>query len=247
MLLLPVWEWLEGEVFSLPGIPAGLKPCFNPYRDVDPIVDRPNADRIRQENLRWYLESFTHWPETLVIGEAPGWRGCRFSGVPFTSEAQLNGALPFCGAPSSRGNRPHAEAAATIFWQVMKGYHPRFLAWNCLPLHPHLFGQPLSNRTPAADEIRGSAETLANLIALLEPRRVIAVGRSAQTALQHLGQEGAAVRHPGHGGAKAFRAGMRAVFSPKGHPAGLQAQAGNTIDYNSGTFLAPTKDQNLPL
>lgn len=246
MLLLPVWEWLDEEVFSLPGVPAGPKPCFNPYQGVDPMVDRPNADRIRRENLQGYLESFTHWPETLVIGEAPGWRGCRFSGVPFTSEAQLSGALQFCGAPSSRGNRPHAEAAATIFWRVMTGYHPRFLAWNCLPLHPYLPGQPLSNRTPVVDEIRDAAEGLSELVALLRPRWVIAVGRSAQFALEHLGLEGAVVRHPGHGGAKAFAAGMRAIFSPNGYPAGLPTQAGKTIDYNSGTFLAPTQDQIPP-
>lgn len=247
MLLQPIWEWLEREVFSLPGTPAGPKPCFNPYLGVDPTVDRPDADRIRRENLRGYLESFTHWPEYLVIGEAPGWRGCRFSGVPFTSEVQLSGELPFCAAPSCLGDRPHAEAAATIFWQVMKGYHPRFMVWNCLSLHPHRIGQPLSNRTPTADEIRSAAEALSGLIALLQPCRVIAVGKSAQTALKHLGLAGAAVRHPGHGGSKAFAAGMRAVFGPMGDPAGLQTQAGKTIDYNSGTFLAPTKGQNPPL
>lgn len=212
MLLLPVWEWLEGEVFNLPVAIAGPKPCFNPYRGVDPTVDRPGADRVRRENLRRYLESFAAWPEALVIGEAPGWRGCRFSGVPFTSEAQLAGSLPFYGAPSSLGEKPHNEAAATIFWRVMRAYHPRFLAWNSLPLHPHRPGLPLSNRTPVQSEIRQAEEALAKLIALLKPSLVITVGKSAAAMAQHLGLAAIQVRHPGHGGSKAFASGMRQVF-----------------------------------
>lgn len=212
MLLLPVWEWLEGEVFNLPAVAAGPKPCFNPYRGVDPAVDRPGADRIRRENLRRYLESFTIWPETLVIGEAPGWRGCRFSGVPFTSEAQLAGSLPFCGASSSLSDQPHREAAATIFWRVMRAYHPHFLAWNSLPQHPHLLGQPCSNRTPLQSEIRQADGALAKLVALLAPRQVIAVGNSAATTAQRLGLAAIQVRHPGRGGAKAFTTSMRQAF-----------------------------------
>jgi uracil-DNA glycosylase len=212
MLLLPVWEWLEGEIFNLPGTTFGPGPCFNPYLGFDPRVDRPEADRIRRENLRRYLQSFNAWPEALVIGEAPGWRGCRFSGVPFTSEAQLDGRLPFCGERTSLGNQAHSEASATIFWQAMREFHPRFLAWNSLPFHPHRPGQPLSNRPPAPAEIRQAAATLAKLVVLLQPDRVVAVGARAATAAHHLGLAAIPVRHPGHGGAAAFRAGMAQVF-----------------------------------
>lgn len=215
MLLLPVWDWLVGEVFNLPGVTSGPKPCFNPYLGVNPAIDRPGADCLRRENLRRYLESFAAWPETLVIGEAPGWRGCRFSGVPFTSEAQLDGRLPFCGAPSSLAKWPHSEATATIFWQVMREYHPRFLVWNSLPLHPYLPGEPLSNRRPTEDELGAVGTTLMKLIKVLEPRRVIAVGRSAQATLKNLEMAVIAVRHPSYGGAKAFQAGMRSAFSDR--------------------------------
>jgi uracil-DNA glycosylase len=247
MLLQSIWEWLEGNVFDLPAAISGSRPQFNPYRGVDPAVDRPRADGIRRENLQRYLNSFTLWPEVLVIGEAPGWRGCRFSGVPFTSEAQLIGGLPFCGAPSSLGDQPHAEATATVFWQVMREYHPRFMAWNSLALHPHLPGLPLSNRTPTPDEIHAHSEALAKLILLIQPRQVVAVGKSALSALQRLGLATEAIRHPGHGGAKTFSAGMQAIFSEQDCLAGSRTPAGRTIDYNSGTFLAPREDQNLPL
>jgi uracil-DNA glycosylase len=218
MLLLSVWEWLEAQVFSLPEVCAGPRPCFNPYQGFNPAVDRPGADHIRRENLRHYLECLEAWPEVLVIGEAPGWRGCRFSGVPFTSEAQLNGGLPFRGVSSSLAGKPHGEAAATVFWQVMQAYHPRFLVWNSLPLHLYRPGEPLSNRTPSQAEIRQGERLLAELIARLRPRQVIAVGKSAATAAQHLGWTAIQVRHPSYGGVKAFAAGMRLFFEEEGQP-----------------------------
>lgn len=209
MLLLPVWEFIQREVFNLPAVAAGPAPHCNPYRGINPAVDRPGADCIRQENLRRYLESFSAWPEALVIGEAPGWRGCRFSGVPFTSEAQLNGSLPFRGEQSSLGARPHREATATVFWQILHELQPRFLAWNCFPLHPHRPGQPLSNRSPTSAEIRQGEATLAKLVALLQPCQVIVIGKRAAEAACHLGLGAITVRHPSHGGAAAFKAGMQ--------------------------------------
>lgn len=222
MLLWPVWEWLEGEVFNLPAVVAGQRPCFNPYQGIAPGVDRPGADRIRRDNLRRYLESFTTWPEALVLGEAPGWRGCRFSGVPFTSEAQLAGSLPFSGEPSSLAKLPHREAAATIFWRVMLDYHPRFLAWNSLPLHPHQPGQPCTNRTPTQAETCQADAGLAKLVGLLQPPRVIAVGNNARLTAQRLGLEAIQVRHPGRGGAQAFASGMRQIFAAPPAPGSIR-------------------------
>jgi len=246
MLLQTVWDWLEGEVFSLPVETGGSRPLFNPYHGINPAVDQPRADHIRRENLGRYLESFTLWPDWLVIGEAPGWRGCRFSGVPFTSEVQLSGGLPFCGSPSSLGDQPFAETTATVFWQVMRAYHPRFLVWNSLPFHPHHLGQPLTNRTPTLSEIHLGGEVLRRLVVLVQPQQVIAVGRSAQSALQRLGIAAIALRHPGHGGVKTFEAGMQAILSEWFDLKGSPAPAGRTIGYNSGTILAPQEHQILP-
>jgi uracil-DNA glycosylase len=245
MLLQPIWEWLQGDVFSLPLQAGGPRPLFNPYRGIDPALDRPRADQIRRENLRRYFECFNRWPEVLVIGEAPGWRGCRFSGVPFTSEGQLNGKLPFCGSPSSLGDRLHTEATATVFWQVMRNYHPDFLAWNSFPFHPHRPGEPLSNRTPSPAEFRLGEDLLRRLISLLQPRQVIAVGKSAQSVLYRLGISAYPLRHPGHGGAKYFIAGMQAIFGGRACPVGSPAPAQRTIDYNSGTILASREEQIL--
>ena len=120
MWMQPVWDWLEAEVFPLPSS-GGDRPLFNFYLDEHPSLDRPAAARLRRENLRRSLERFSQPPRWLAVGEAPGWRGGRFSGAPFTSEALLlSGRLGYLGTPQPAGlNRPYAEASATIFWQSL--------------------------------------------------------------------------------------------------------------------------------
>jgi hypothetical protein len=60
---------------------------------------------LRRARLAAYLESRAEAP-LLLVGEAPGYRGARVSGIPFTSERQLTGSGP-------------AEATATIVHRVL--------------------------------------------------------------------------------------------------------------------------------
>jgi uracil-DNA glycosylase len=145
----------------------------------------------RCDRLTAYLASRADAP-WLLVGEAPGFRGARVSGIPFTSERQLTGEGP-------------AEATATIVHRVLDelGLADAVLLWNVVPTHP---GTATSNRPPTRAEIaagRVFAEELA------PGRRVICVGRIAHATLG-----GAAVRHPSHGGAEAFAAGLRALMRP---------------------------------
>jgi uracil-DNA glycosylase family 4 len=144
----------------------------------------------RRERLAAYLESRAG-AEWLLVGEAPGYRGARVSGVPFTSERQLSGAGP-------------AEASATIVHRVLDelGISERVLLWNVVPTHP---GTPTSNRAPTADEIR-VGRVFADELA--RGRHVICVGRVAQAALG-----GAYVRHPARGGARLFADMLQAALA----------------------------------
>jgi uracil-DNA glycosylase len=157
---------------------ARIGATFNFYRD-------GHGAGARRERLRAYLESRRDAP-LLLVGEAAGYRGARVSGIPFTSERQLTGAGP-------------AEASATIVHRVLAelGLEESVLLWNVVPTHP---GTASSNRLPTRAEVRAGlpfAEELAR------GRRVLAVGRLAEVAL------GAPyVRHPSHGGAAEFRAGL---------------------------------------
>ena len=154
---------------------------FNFYRDGD------GAFR-RRERLSEYLASRADAP-LLLVGEAAGYRGARVSGIPFTSERQLTGAGP-------------TEPTATIVRRVLADLEleERVLCWNVVPTHPHRPGEPQSNRRPTRAEIAAARPFLE---ALARGRRVVAVGRLAQAVVG-----GPYVRHPSHGGASAFRAGL---------------------------------------
>ena len=147
------------------------------------------ASALRRDRLAVYLAAKADAP-LLVVAEAPGYRGARVSGIPLTSERQLTGRGP-------------AEATATIVHRTLAelGIEDEVLLWNLVPTHP---GTASSNRPPTRLEIDASRPFLA---ALTNGRRTIAVGRLAH---ERLG--GPFVRHPSHGGAAAFRAGLAAAL-----------------------------------
>jgi len=144
---------------------------------------------LRCARLAAYLEARSG-ASLLLVGEAPGYRGARVSGIPFTSERQLTGSGP-------------AEATATIVHRVLGelGVEEDVLLWNVVPTHP---GTATSNRPPTRKEVIAGRAFAAELA---RGRRVIAVGRVAEAAL-----EVEAVRHPARGGATAFAAGLRALI-----------------------------------
>lgn len=203
MLLNDIWDLFQKRVFPI----QSTEILFNQYKDRDSIVDLPNANNIRKQNLKNYLESFSERPPILIVGEAPGPRGCRFSGVPFTSEAQLRarGCLPFAGRQSSARKSPYAENTATIFWKVMAPYHPKFFVWNCVPFHPHKQGEILSIRSPTTKEVSSYSGILSDLKTLVKPIHILAVGRKAELGLKQIGARPIYVRHPSYGGAREFR------------------------------------------
>jgi hypothetical protein len=102
------------------------------------------------------------------------------------SERQLSGSGP-------------AEATATIVQRTLAelGLEEGVLLWNLVPTHP---GTAESNRQPTRAEITQSETFLRELA---DGRRVVAIGR-----LAHVRLGGPYVRHPSHGGAAAFRAGL---------------------------------------
>jgi uracil-DNA glycosylase len=209
MILDDLWALFCDELFPVPSTPS----LFNPYKDNEPGVDLPDGDEIRRENLLNYLRSFTNVPPVVIIGEAPGWRGCRFSGVPFTSESQLlHHTVPFHGRRSALRSSPYTEATATIFWRHLSPVQTRFFAWNCVPFHPREEGESRSNRTPSRAEIDSYSDFLRDMLSLLRPERLIALGRSAERALNGSDIPSVYVRHPSRGGARAFREGIEPLF-----------------------------------
>ena len=98
MQIQAIWDFLEASLFLDSYHEYDPSPVFNIYTETNPDLEHLDAAQIRRSNLYNYLSSFLERPSILIVGEAPGWRGCRFSGVPFTSESQLYSAkFPFKG------------------------------------------------------------------------------------------------------------------------------------------------------
>lgn len=204
-MLTDVWNLFDTHVFPAPT----TEEAFNPYRGRNDELDVPEAPTIRRENLHAYLSAYDEAPPLFLLLEAPGPWGCRFSGVPITSEAQLTDpAFPINGRQTSREEKPHTEYSASIFWRVLQPYFPHFFVWNSLPLHPHDDGDPLTIRTPRRTEVREWQPLLTDLLDVLAPDRIVGVGRKAERALDEAGADPTYVRHPSQGGAKKFEAGM---------------------------------------
>jgi hypothetical protein len=190
-----------------------LPDVFNPWSDVDPMDVSISAPAGRLERLRAH---FAVRASLVLCGEAPGYQGCHFSGVPFTSEALLcEGAIPRCEANSRLTTRPRpwSEPSARIVWKALYefGIAERTVLWNTFAFHPHKPGEPYTNRTPRSDEIETNAEILRAVHAHFagQGAAVVAVGRVAERTLERLGiAVRAQVQHPAYGGAPKFRAGL---------------------------------------
>src|SRR6266568_5278502 len=81
--------------------PSGA--VFNPWWEVDKQNDiGPNAPAIRRKQLRAYLRKRVGKAKLAIIGEALGYRGGHFSGIPMTSERMLLGKMKDSGIESAQ-------------------------------------------------------------------------------------------------------------------------------------------------
>lgn len=191
---------------------------FNPWLESDDLdVEPANAPGRRRERL---ANHFRCEPEIVLIGEAPGYQGCHFSGIPFTNEALLlEGCIPRVTVDDRITTRPlpWREPAATIMWRQLYELkiEQRIVMWNAFAWHPFKQGNPYSNRKPMAHELLKGAPVLRSVLDLFAGARVIACGNVAEWTLCKLGVKyDAKVRHPSMGGARDFRKQLAETLAP---------------------------------
>ena len=192
--------------------------AFNEY------APRGADNAIRRANLRLYLRAMAaRAPRTLLVMEAPGYRGCRLTGVPVTSRKVLLEGVPalrifgvdagYRDVSDVGFERVYGEQSATIVWETLARLDALPVIWNTFPFHPHQAGRPLSNRRPRKAETELGAAFLLRLLALWRFERIIAVGNVAYETLGKLGVDCHKVRHPAQGGKNDFVAGLSALLS----------------------------------
>ncbi len=177
-----------------------------------------SANEVRRRNLRLYLAQMAALrPFLMLIGEAPGYRGCRLTGVPFTSPAIIREGISRWGLFGEQAGfvvpnqGPQREATATMMWDVLGNGRILPLLWNVFPFHPHKPQKPTSNRAPTRSEIKIGEPLLRELLARFGPKQIVAVGNQAHKALSDWDISHVCVRHPSHGGKKAFAAGVEQI------------------------------------
>src|SRR5438094_4740338 len=203
--------------------PSGA--VFNPWWQVDKENDiGRNAPAIRRNQLRAYLRKRLRTAQLAVIGEAVGYRGGHFSGIPMTSERLLLGRSEKVRLKSNdflsdinprRTSKPEkcpdgfSEPTATIVWGTLLrlGLKPQqFVLWNAFPWHSF---DPrrgmLSNRMPNKSEQAAVLLVLKAFLELFQCEQVVALGKIAAAQLEQLGLNVHCIRHPASGGARLFR------------------------------------------
>lgn len=178
---------------------------------------------IRRANLRLYLEAMRErMPETLLVMEAPGYRGCRLTGVPVTSRKVMLEGIPelemfgvergYCDVDELGFERVYGEQSATIVWGTLADLRVVPFIWNTFPFHPHKKDKPLTNRKPRKPETRLGGEILQQVMQMWSFNQVIAIGNVAHDTLSELGVACVKVRHPAQGGKNDFVAGLTALL-----------------------------------
>ena len=178
-------------------------------------------NELRRRNLGIYLqEMLDRRPTVLLVGEAPGFRGMRITGVPFTNRTILSGPANSFGLfgpgkgyvlpPEAAGVA--SEPTATVLWQVLEEVGLLPLLWSAFPWHPHQPGKPLSNRTPRPSETKLGTPFWQELAELFAVTTIVAVGNVAQHSLQRSGLAVPKIRHPAHGGRSGFKQGLEQLL-----------------------------------
>jgi hypothetical protein len=207
--------------------PANSSGVFNPWRDRDARDATPRAEmpRRRRANLEAYVDARRRSARVMLMGEAPSHRGCRFTGIAFSSEVELVHkrelvarrplALTSCDAPA----KPMRERSAAVIWDEIDraGCAYEVVLWNAFPWHPY-GTEVTTNRKPRIREVQHGRAALSALLDCFTHRlEIFAVGKVAEEALARWEEFDCAgyIRHPSQGGEARFREGFRELVAAR--------------------------------
>lgn len=210
---------------------------FNPWRDYDPHYDLSiSAPEIRTQQLKQFLLTRIPGAKYLLVAEAVGYQGGKFTGIPMTSERIFLGhhknirpPVILHDMPGTRTSNPDredlkktqrhfgfTEPTATIVWgAILQNKVPphQVITWNIYPFHPFHPGKgPLTNRTPTAHELEEGGHFTKMLLKLIPGVTVVAIGRCSSKTLERFKIKHFHVPHPANGGANKFKAAIKKIL-----------------------------------
>ena len=190
---------------------------FNPYADRCDLYDHADAPRRRAEVLSAMLfKAEISGVDAIWIGRDLGHKGGRRTGLALTDDVHVSQHAERWGLRADRATigKAVAEQTAAVIWSMLNRIEKEIFLWNVFPLHPHESGNPFSNRQHNSKERRAGEDLLEELIRLLRPRRIIAIGNNAAIAAARLAPlvSLVSVRHPSYGGRSQFLEQMGALY-----------------------------------
>lgn len=210
----------DAQIDTLIETLANADTAEDAYNEYAPT--HPN-NAIRRANLKLYMQTMRErLPQTLMVMEAPGYRGCRLTGVPVTSRKILLEGVPeldmfgvdkgFQDTDESGFEKVYGEQSATIVWGTLAELGVLPFIWNTFPFHPHKKGKPLTNRKPRKPETRLGGDILSQVIDLWDFKQIIAIGNVAYDTMTEFEIKCVKVRHPAQGGKNDFVAGLTSLL-----------------------------------
>jgi hypothetical protein len=192
--------------------------AFNPYTDTCVIYDIPGAAQSRAAALQAILEhAVERRIDAIWVGRDLGYRGGRRTGLALTDDmhCKAHGARWGVEVRTSTKGPAIAERTAGAIWKALSQIDKNVFLWNAYPLHPHLPGVPLSNRAHSSGERALGEKILADLVVLLNPARLVAIGKDAAVSAIRCsgGRPVCPIRHPSYGGQREFFMGISALYN----------------------------------
>ncbi|QBZ83123.1 putative uracil-DNA glycosylase [Hydrogenovibrio crunogenus] len=184
-----------------------------------PTVSNPYLVAGVAENLEAYLDSMLSidGKRVILVGEAPGYKGCKITGIPFTSGKvfeKVKHPLLLKIKEKLVLTEIEAENTATIVWNYLSTKTTTPLFWNSFPFHPHPEGNENKNRAPTDDEIEYGVMFLRTLYEIFKPELVAGIGNSGLNCAKRAfpGVSVKYIRHPSFGGKSEFIEGMNEII-----------------------------------
>ena len=154
--------------------------------------------------------------DSMWIGRDLGYRGGRRTGLAFTDDVHVKAHAKRWSLSLQRPTKGEvvAERTATIVWRVLSSVDATVFLWNVFPLHPHEPENPFSNRPHNSRERETGEEILAQLVQLLRPSKLVAVGNDAERTAHRVARKEMVkkVQHPSYGGQPTFLRQMAQLY-----------------------------------